>query len=108
MSGRFVTIVNYKIAIGKQRVVIAHTAVAATTVDTVPGTGAAIKVILCCVGGIVGGSRVVRHLKQGFVSRRGRCRSERNGRIARWKESGRSPIWKRLDVSVRCSSATVS
>src|SRR5213082_364106 len=99
MSGRFVTIVNYKIAIGKQRVVIAHT-VAATTVDTVQGTGATIKVILCCVGGIVGGSRVVRHLKQGFVSRRGRCRSERNVRIARWKDSRRGPVRNHSDLSV--------
>src|SRR6266699_7200906 len=99
MSGRFVTIVNYKIAIGKKRVVIAHTAVAATTVDTVPGTGATIKVILCCVGGIVGGSRVVRHLKQGFVSRMGRCRSERNVRIARRKASRRGPLRNHLDLS---------
>src|SRR5436305_14160730 len=100
MSGRFVTIVNYKIAIGKQGIVIAHTAVAATTVDTVPGTGASIKVILCCVGGIVGGSRVVRHLKQSFVSRRGRCRSERNVRIARWKDSRWGPVRNHVELSV--------
>src|SRR5438094_9087545 len=99
-SARSYTIDNNKIANGMHQDFSAHTAVAATTVNSVRGTGATIKLILCCVGGIVGGSRVVRHLKQGFVSRRGRCRSERNVRIARWKDSRRSPIRNHLDLSV--------